>query len=217
MELDYRIEMNTLSFLSPSLAADRKGFHPVARSSMERRQREAGATFEERHGWLVPVSIPGESEYLQHVGIADLSHLGKIEVRTNATSPSLDDADGVVWYRISPRRALVVCPTGETPGLLERLAGDFEHALDVSASLSILALAGPEAWTVVRRLTHLHHAPSSGEAAHVNTVHLLDVDGCLWLVFPQEYGDYLWEVAVDRAESLGGGPIGIDALPGAGR
>jgi glycine cleavage system aminomethyltransferase T len=204
----------TLDFLSPARAADRAPFHPVARSSMARRQRDAGATFEERDGWLVPVSIPGEAERLAAAGIADLSHLGKVEVG-GPGGPV--EGDGIVWYRISPRRALVVCPTGETPGLLERLAGDFEHALDVSASLSILALAGPEAWTVVRRLTHLHHAPSSGEAAHVNTVHLLDVDGCLWLVFPQEYGDYLWEVAVDRAESLGGGPIGIDALPGAGR
>jgi len=31
-------------------------------------------------------------------------------------------------------------------------------------------------------------------------------------VFPQELGHYMSEVAVDRAEALGGGLVGIDAL-----
>ena len=70
--------MSVLDFLSPSLAADADGSHPVARSSLERRFREAGATFEERDGWLVPVRVPGEAEHLAAAGIADLSHLTKL-------------------------------------------------------------------------------------------------------------------------------------------
>ena len=75
----------------------------------------------------------------------------------------------------------------------------------------MLALAGPEATTVLRRLTHLHHLPASGEVAHVNA-HVLTVGGMIWIVFPQEFGHYLWDVAVDRAAALGGGPVGVDAL-----
>ena len=35
----------------------------VARSAIRPRQRDLGATFEERDGWLVAVSIPGEEEH----------------------------------------------------------------------------------------------------------------------------------------------------------
>lgn len=211
--------MSRLSFLSPGLASDALGFHPVARSSMERRQREAGATFEERDGWLVPVAIPGEAEHLRSVGIADLTHLGKIEVRTDGSPDWVGDFAWGVWRRISPRRVLLFGPAGETASRLEALAGDTACplVLDVTAALSVLAIGGPERWSLVRRLTHLHHAPSSGEVAHVNTVHLLEVDEAIWLVFPQEFGHYLWEVAVDRALPFGGGPVGVDALLGGGR
>ncbi|MBM3678400.1 MAG: hypothetical protein FJW96_11045 [Actinobacteria bacterium] len=208
--------MTALDFLSPALAAPAGGFHPLARSSMERRQRDAGATFAERNGWLVPVSIPGESEHLRTAAIGDLSHLGKIEVRTDGHPDWQGDPDWGVWYRISPRRVLLLGPAGKTAERCAALTDDpaCPLALDLTGALSILAIAGPDRWTVVRRMTHLHHAPSSGEVAHVNTVHLLEVGEVVWLVFPQELGHYLWEVAVDRALPLGGGPAGVDAIIG---
>jgi glycine cleavage system aminomethyltransferase T len=72
--------MTYLDFLSPDAAREQTGFRPVAKSSMERRQRDAGASFEERLGWLVPVSFPGETEWIATVGVAVLSHLSKFEV-----------------------------------------------------------------------------------------------------------------------------------------
>ncbi len=201
----------TLDFLSVAAAADHGGIHPVARSSMERRQRDAGATFEERDGWLVPVSVPGEDERLAAVGIADLSHLAKYEVRP-AGDPV--DLEGVLTHRLSARRALVLCEPVNARVTRARLEGRL--VLDVTGAYAVLAVAGPKADTVVRRLTHLHHFPSSGEVAHVNA-HVLVHRGAFLVVAPQEAGHYLWEVAVDRAEALGGGPIGVDALPkGAG-
>ena len=65
----------------------------------------------------------------------------------------------------------------------------------------------------MRRLTHLPAFPASGDVSHV-TAHVLEHDGAFWIVFPQEYGHYLWEVAVDAAEPFGGGPVGVDAIPG---
>ena len=199
--------MSALEFLSVSAASA----GAVAKSSMERAQREAGARFEERDGWLVPVAIPGEEEHLGAVGVADLSHLTKLEVRPAGEPPELvTDRYKPVWYAISPRRALVL---GEAEGatavqsqLSDRLV------LDVTAALGILAVVGPDAGTLIRRLTHLHRFPSGGEVAHI-TAHVLNpAPDTYWVVFPQEYGHYLWEVAVDRAQPLGGGPIGVDAL-----
>jgi glycine cleavage system aminomethyltransferase T len=206
-----------LDFSSPGLAADAQGFHPLARSSMERRFRDAGATFEERDGWLVPVSVPGEAESIAVVGLADLSHLGKLEVRTAVTAATPAAADATV-YRISPRRTLVLCPTARTASLHDALAAEHELVLDVTAQHGILVLAGPEAGTVLRRITHLHHFPSGGEVAHI-TAHVLapqstgpDGPGPYMIVFPQEYGHYLYEAALDRAGALGGGPVGVDVL-----
>ena len=122
----------SLSFLSVDAAADHGDIHPVAVSAIERAQRDLGATFEERGGWLVPVSIPGEEQHAA-VGIADVSHLTKLELRP-AGEPI--EGEGITWYAISPRRALVLCPpelgdavrgTGRRPLLARRhgrLLGD---------------------------------------------------------------------------------------------
>lgn len=210
--------MSALDFLSVVAAAEQRGFRPVARSAMERRQRDAGATFEERDGWLVPVSIPGEDERLAHVGIADLSHLTKLEVRTLYRTPGTthnvlfaSSSADLVTYRISNRRTLVLGSPAAVEQVRDSLDGPL--VLDVTGALSVLALVGPEAGTLVRRLTHLHRFPSGGEVAHV-IAHVLERDNGYWIVFPQEYGHYLWEVAVDRAEPLGGGPVGVDAIGG---
>jgi glycine cleavage system aminomethyltransferase T len=202
--------VSALEFLSVGAAVDAGGFHPVAKSSMERAQREAGARFEERDGWLVPTSIPGQEEHLGTAGIADMSHLTKLEVRHGGVPPSLVTDCYKVWYEISPRRALVLCDSDDVAAVSDHLQGRL--VLDLTGALGILAIVGPEAETVIRRLTHLHEFPKGGEVAHI-TAHVLNpAPETYWIVFPQEYGHYLWEVAVDRAQPLGGGPIGVDAL-----
>jgi glycine cleavage system aminomethyltransferase T len=178
---------------------------------MERRQRDAGARFEERDGWLIPLSFPGEAQRLESVGIADLSHLGKIEVRGLAQRP--DSREIVDWFQVRPDRALVLCQYRDCFVLRSSLARRAKLVLDQTAALSILALVGPQAADVLRRLTHLHEFPAVGPLAHV-TAHVLERAGGYWCVFPQEYGHYVWEVAVDAAEPLGGGPVGVDAVLG---
>ena len=106
--------------VTASLPLRRRGgrprrLHPVAKSAIERAQRDLGATFEERDGWLVPVSIPGEEAHAA-VGIADVSHLTKLELRP-AGEPI--EGEGIVWYPISPRRALVL----SAPASAARSAG----------------------------------------------------------------------------------------------
>ena len=47
---------------------------------------------------------------------------------------------------------------------------------------------------------------SSAQLAHVRALVARPDDDRYLIVFPQEYGHYLWEVVVDAAEPLGGGP-----------
>lgn len=197
--------MTVLDFLSPSLARDEGGFHPVARSAAERVFAAAGALFDERDGWRVPTVVPEEDTHLEAVGIADLSHLGKLEVRPAPDSP------GLTVYRLSPRRALVLYPGSERAAVVQGLAGA-RLLLDVTAAYTVLAVTGPEARTLIARLTHLHQFPSGGEVAHV-TAHVLPNGEGFRILVAQELGHYLAEVALDRAQALGGGLVGVDALP----
>ena len=201
----------SLSFLSVDAAADHGDIHPVAVSAIERAQRDLGATFEERGGWLVPVSIPGEEEHAA-VGIADLSDQTKLELRP-AGEPI--EGEGIRWYAISPRRALVLCRPELGDSVRGRL-GD-RSSLDVTGAYSVIAIVGPEADTVLRRLTHIDHFPSGGEIAHVQGHVLRCEGGYYWVLCAQELGQYVWEVAVDRASALGGGAVGVDALPAGAR
>jgi glycine cleavage system aminomethyltransferase T len=200
---------DVLDFLSPSLARDEGGLHPVARSAAERVLRAAGATFEERDGWLVATVVPGGADRLARVGIADLSHLGTLDVRP---APATDlEGDGVTTYRLSPRRALVLFPSAARAHVAGQL-DDAALVTDATAAYTVLALTGPEARALLARLTHLHHFPSGGEIAHV-TGHVLPAGSGYRLVVPQELGHFVAEVALDCATALGGGLVGVDALP----
>ena len=192
-----------LDFLSPGLAHDDNGFHPVARSPLERLYRAAGATFEERDRWLVATAVPREADRLRHVGIADLSHLGKLDVR-----PAPPDVVGATTYRLTPRRALGLFPTEARA----RVENGLPPAVDVTAAYAVLGVTGPEARALLGRLTHLHDFPCGGEVAHV-TAHVLPSGDGYRLVVAQELGLYLAEVALESAEALGGGLVGVDVLP----
>ena len=192
-----------LDFLSPGLAHDDNGFHPVARSALERLYRAAGATFEERDRWLVATAVPGEADRLRHVGIADLSHLGKLDVRP--APPDVDGYDDLPSLAATRARALPHRGAGEGG---ERAP----PAVDVTAAYAVLGVTGPEARALLGRLTHLHDFPCGGEVAHV-TAHVLPSGDGYRLVVAQELGLYLAEVALESAEALGGGLVGVDVLP----
>lgn len=201
----------SLDFLSPDRASAELGFEPELRSPMARAQRDAGARFEQRDGWLVPASFPGEEDRLQTVGVADLSHLGKIEARGLASRPSAREI--VEWFQIRSDLGLAICEYRDCFVLRSSLARRAALVLDQTGAMAILALVGPRATDVLQRLTHLHEFPSVGSLAHIAAHVLARPDG-YWIVFAQEYGHYLWEVVIDAAEPFGGGPVGADAVQG---
>ena len=156
----------------------------------------------------MPIAIPGEDERLAVAGIADLFHLTKLELRP-AGAPIV--GDGIASGTRSRPGARSCCAHRPLlPPRADRSATGSRWTFATGA-YSVIAIAGPEAGTVLRRLTHIHHYPSGGEIAHVQG-HVLECKGGYWVLCAQELGQYVWEVAVDRASALGGGPVGVDAL-----
>ena len=200
--------MSALPFLSVDAAASDAAHSPIARSPMQHLQRERGARFETRDGWEIAVSFPDEAAALERVAIAELPQLGKLEVRGAGARPSQQ----TLWYQMTPQRALVITSAPDTAALRTELERSARTVVDVSGGLGSVVLLGPRASHLLRRLTELETLPASGLVSHVHG-HVLALDGGFLLLFPQEYGHYLYEVMLDAAVPLDGGPVGVDALP----
>lgn len=201
--------MSELAFLSTDAASDER-WTPLARSPMNRQQRDRGARFDVRHGWELAVSFPDEVAMLETVGIMELPQLGKFDVRGAGARP---DARRSIWYQMTPQRALCITEAPDTARVREGLKDSARHVVDVSAGLGSLALLGPRAGDMLRRITELESFPASGIVSHVHG-HVITIDGGFLLLFPQEYGHYLYEVLLDAAVPFDGGPVGLDAVPG---
>ena len=205
----------TLDFLSPAPGA-------LARSPMERQALAAGARLEARDGWNVAVGFDGleaERERARStVAFADLSHIGKLEVQ----GPSVPDlvtatfAEGAWWLPYTPERALVLCEPAELPDLRGRLNG----VVDVTTAFAALAIEGPLAREVFARFTALDlrdavtpvHGFRPGSVARTPGAVLRQSEARWLMLFGAALGQYMWTVVADAAESLGGGPVGVDAL-----
>jgi heterotetrameric sarcosine oxidase gamma subunit len=218
--------MSSLAFLSPGPGA-------LAKSPMEPGAAAAGATFEERDGWKVAVSFPGED--FSVVGFADVSHLGKIEVQGDVTAITGHDlelgkalrAEGAWWCRYSPTRAVVLCSAGDTVALRDRLtapvadANGLSSVIDITASQGAMTILGPLAREVFARFTAIDLRPQvtpvhgwrPGSVARTGGAILCEAPDRYLMLFGAALGQYVWTLVADAAGNLGGGPVGVDALP----
>jgi glycine cleavage system aminomethyltransferase T len=198
----------SLDFLSPSTGA-------LCRSPMERQALAAGAELEERDGWSVAVRFDGleaeRARCAETVGFADMSHLGKVEVQGPhdlelGTARLVDDA---WWCPYTADRAIVLCPPAAERDLV-----------DVTTAFAALALEGPLARELFARFTALDlrdavtpvRAFRPGSVARTPGAVLRQSEARWLMLFGAALGQYVWTVVADAAESLGGGPVGVDAL-----
>jgi len=157
-----------LDFLSPDRARRDGGFEPLFASPLARVL--AGTT-----------------------SARDLSRGGKIEVRGDVETI---DVDAEV-IRITPRRALVLCPYERCAELRAQLPGT---VIDMTGALAGLELEGERA---MRRLTDLdlEALPAVGKVADVPAIVLRDGPR-FRIFFPQEFGHYVGEVVLDVLAGL---------------
>jgi heterotetrameric sarcosine oxidase gamma subunit len=174
------------------------------------------------------------------VGFADLSHLGKLEVQARpadlpavlagaGTEPALGRAaraGGAWWAPLSAERALVVCDAGRLAALRSRLEAAADAApgpagvLDLTAAYGALVLAGPLARETFARFSAIDLRPAvtpvgglrPGSVARTPGIVIREAEERYLMLFGAALAEYVWTVVADAAESLGGGPIGVDAL-----
>jgi hypothetical protein len=165
-----------LAFLSPDRAVDGDGFEPRVASPLAR-------------------ALAGDAR------VRDLSLLGKLEVRGDVDALDVD----AEIVRITPRRALVLCPYDRCAelraALTEPRTGRASvNAIDVTGALAGLELAGEQA---LRRLTDLDldALPAAGKVAEVPAVVLRDGDRFRIFV-PQELGHFVADVVLDTLDGL---------------
>jgi glycine cleavage system aminomethyltransferase T len=198
----------SLDFLSPSPGA-------LARSPMERQALAAGAQLEERDGWTMAVRFDGEeAERSSTVAFADLSHIGKLELQGSHDLElgMATFADGVWWCPFTAERVLVLGERGGLP--------DLPYAVDVTTAFAALAIEGPLARELFARFTALDLRDAAtpvygfrpGSVARTPGAVLRQSETRWLMLFGAALGQYMWTVVADAAESLGGGPIGVDAL-----
>jgi hypothetical protein len=169
------------------------------RSAMHHRFRAAGATFERRGAWEVPAAVPGEAARLEHVGFADASSLTKLELRGGDAPP--DEPDRAV-FTVAPGRWIVI-------GAAEADLG--RPALDMTGAWSLLAIAGPQAPRLLRRLGPVAEVPGTGPLAGV-VGRVLRRHDVIWAMTASEFAQHLFDVCADLCAPLGGGPVGLDAI-----
>jgi heterotetrameric sarcosine oxidase gamma subunit len=228
----------SLEFLSPGPRAVARS--PMERQALEAGARlelrdgwQVAASFD---------SLESERERLaQTVGFADRSQLGKVEIQAapgdlvaivaGAGAPGMDlgratRSAGAWWCPYTRERAIVLCEPGETAELRETLEGAAGAAaghatvLDVTAVFAALTIAGPLARETFARFTALDLRPASlplhgfrpGSVARTPGAVLREDEDRFLMLFGAALGQYVWSVVADAAGSLGGGPVGVDAL-----
>jgi len=176
------------------------------------------------------------------VGFADVSHLGKIEIQASAddlasiVSTSVRErlelgratrAERAWWCPYSATRAVVLCEPADTARLRDHLSSAAESArglvsvIDTTTAQGAMTIVGPLARETFARFTAIDLRPQvtpvhgwrPGSVARTGGAILCEAPDRYLMLFGAALGQYVWTLVADAAGHLGGGPVGVDALP----
>lgn len=183
------------------------GAETVLRSPVEHRLLAAGGRVERRGPWRVAVGLDREDDFLATVAFADASHLAKLEVRGGEAPVERPDR---AVAEVAGDRWIVLCPWEQREATVAEL-GRRRVALDLSGAWMALALSGPEAERLLRRLGPIVAVPGSGPIAGVPG-RVVRRRPLLLVLVATEFAQHVWDVCADLCLPLGGGPASLDAV-----
>ena len=160
-----------------------------------------------------------------HVGVADITVRGKIDLRGSIALAFRDAGDAVA--SIADDWAMVLLPpgpVGDRVAAMQAAIGDEGMVTDATHLFAAFALAGPALPGLLSRLTSWDSSSlETGEAtgAPIADVRAIVVRRAadvpmIEIYVAMEFARYVWRSVVEVAERLGGGPVGWDALRGKG-
>ena len=211
---------DSFAFLSPAAVRATDGHRPLLRTPVERNHVAAGATIEEAGGWRIARYDPEPGD----AWLADVSHIGKLDVRGNqarvdelTASAELGAAshhDGVWTLRLSPTHAIVLCAFERVADLRERIGAG---ATDMTCGWAAFTLGGPAMRDVFMRSSSLDVRESrfpagrcmAGSVMRAGTIVLNEGDRFRMLV-NWEVGEYFWEAILDAGVNFGIAPVSAD-------
>jgi len=229
----------SLEFLSIGAESDARA---VARSPMAAPAGRAGARWERRGAWEVAVAygedpVRESARATGAVAFADSSHLSKLELQGAADALDAVAAAagaalrlgeavraagppgpaGAWWCRLTPTRALVV---GEIAPPAADLEAPGVRVADVTSAFGAATVLGPLAPELFARFCALDLRPRStpvgalrpGSIARQPGVLIREAEQRFLFLFGAAYGEYMWATLADAAASLGGGPLGLEAV-----
>ena len=122
----------------------------------------------------------------------------------------------------------VLAPPGVAQSAVDALRGGDSacaHVVDLTSGSCGVAIVGPAIQELMSRITELDTSPRAMPDLTCFQSRFADVQGILLrrdvngmpmyqLYASREFGEYIWEVLVETAKEVGGGPVGTEALLG---
>jgi homocysteine S-methyltransferase len=223
------------------LAAD--GSRQTRRSPLHELARQAGARFVVRDGWEVASTYGSATAEIAAcraaVGMADCSHMGKLELRgpADALAECLErhaglplmpgfagEEDGTWWCPLTADRALVLVTRSDVGALQDVLRSELGAAGatvdDVTATFAAVALTGPAVDDMAVPLADIgvgqdvlpQRAFVEGTIAGVEAIVLRERPDRLLVLCESARAERLWRSLSDAGRPLGAAHVGVDAL-----
>jgi len=219
----------SVAFLRPVASADAPARSPLADAAAA-----GGARLGVRDGWELATSF-GDAEAeaeacASSVGFGDRSSLTKLELqaapgRLEAAAGRLELGtavleDGAWACPVAPGLRLELHPAGRGGERLEVLEEAGVNVLDLTASLGAISVRGPGAAETIARFCAIDTRPKSlppggfrpGSVARTPGHLLREGEDGFLLLFGAAYAEYVWQQVASAAATLGGRPVGLDAL-----
>ena len=173
------------------------------------------------------VRVVGGDAALAVTTLASLPVEEQVGLVVEADSP-LEGGGKLLAACLASDEYLILTPPGRArPAIawMRSAPADCAHAVDVTSGLCGVSLVGPATREVLSRVTEVDISSARLPDLRCVQSRFAEIQALLirrdvndipiyQLYAGREFGEYLWEVLVDAAGEVGGGPVGTEAMSG---